>query len=303
MEQFFQMLDIQLALMIYILVGVICYKFKIITDKNRQQFIDFILIILMPCMVFNSFKNVTIEMLQQGVYALIISLIVCVITTYTGRILYKKSTNDRKSIMQYGTLINNAGFAGLPVVESMFGDHGLILASIFLIPIRNFMWSAGVTMLSEKKKTLKSITIKLMKNPSIIAVFIGLFRGLLEIRLPTFIDSSIGSMSAAVSPMAMIAIGSIIATTRVKGLFDKEIVYFTIIRLLLIPVCTLIVLKLIGLDTVLIGVSTILTAMPAATTTALLAAQYKSDVIFASKLVFVTTILSIFTSPLLMVFI
>lgn len=302
MNHFFQMLSIQLSLIVYLIAGMICHKLTIITNDNRRQFISFILNILMPCMVFQSFKNVTIEMIQEGVIVLFISLVVCLATSIIGRYIYKKTTVNRKNIMRYGTLINNAGFAGLPVVGSMFGDDGLILASIFLIPIRIFMWSAGITMLSAEKQSIREVLIKLLKNPSIIAVFLGLIRGIMGINLPIFLETAFISMSEAVSPLAMIAVGSIIATIPINGLIDKDVLFFTFIRLGVIPILTLMITKFFGLSTVLIGVSTILTAMPAATSTALLAAQYNSDAIFASKLVFVTTLLSIVTSPVLMIF-
>lgn len=300
MDHFFQMLSIQLTLIVYLIAGVICFRLSIITEGNRKQFIRFILTILMPCMVFNSFKEVTLSMLKEGFFALSISLVVCLLASILGRVIYQNVSETRRNIMRYGTLINNAGFAGLPIVGSMFGNEGLILASIFLIPIRIFMWSAGITMLSQEKQSKKLILFQLLKNPSIIAVFLGLFRGLLRIELPQFIDSALVSMSDSVSPLAMIAVGSIIATISLKGLIDNNVLLFTFIRLIAIPLVTLFSSKALGFSTVIIGVSVILTSMPAATSTALLASQYESDDIFASKLVFVTTILSTITTPLLM---
>lgn len=303
MIQFVQMLNIQLSLVIFTVSGVLCYKLKIITENNRQQFINFILLILMPCMVFDSFKSVTIDILKEGVLALIISFGVCLLTIILGHGIYFYAPENQRNILRYGTLINNAGFAGLPIVQSMFGNNGLILASIFLIPIRIFMWSAGITMLSEESTSLKKICAQLIKNPSIIAVVLGLLRGLLEIPFPSFLETSIESLSSIVSPLAMIVIGSIIATIPLKGLLNKSIIWFSIVRLLLIPLGTLFLTSGLGFSNILVGTAVILTSMPAATTTALLAAQYDSDVSFASKLVFVTTIASIITSPVLMMLI
>lgn len=48
---------------------------------------------------------------------------------------------------------------------------------------------------------------------------------MLEIKLPEFLDTAMISMSNAVSPMAMIAVGSIIATIRIKGLIDKDVLF------------------------------------------------------------------------------
>lgn len=303
MNLFIQMLNLQLTLLIYLLIGVVCYRLKIISKSNRKQFISFILNILMPCMVFDSFKNVTTEILKEGIYILFISLMICFLTSILGKYLYKNSTKNRKKIMRYGTLINNAGFAGLPIVGSLYGNQGLILASIFLIPIRIFMWSAGITMLSNERQKAKQVVFQLVRNPSIIAVILGLLRGMLRIQLPYFLDNSIEALSSTVSPMAMIVVGSVIATIKLKGLIEFEVIYFSIVRLIIIPSGVLIVLSLLKLNREIIGISTILTAMPAATTTALLAAEYNLDEIFASKLVFVTTIGSIITSPIFMLLI
>lgn len=300
MNSFLQMFNIQMILMIYVICGVLCRKLKIITIENQQQFISFVLMILMPCMVFNSFKDVTLKILGEAFDILIISLIICSIAIIFGNFLYRKFPDEKRNIMRYATLINNAGFAGLPLAEETFSSEGLILASIFLIPIRIFMWSAGITMLSNEKSNKKRIFIKLMKNPCIIAVFLGIARGLLQITFPAFVETAITKMSDCVSPLSMIIIGAIIADVNIKTLFEKGVLLFSAIRLLILPIIVLTGTSLLGLNKTIIGTSMILTAMPAATTTALLASKYNSNVEFASKLVFVTTVLSLITAPLLM---
>lgn len=300
MSSFLQMFNIQMILMIYVICGVLCRKSKIITIENQQQFINFVLMILMPCMVFNSFKDVTLRILGEAFDVLIISLVICLIAMILGKILYIKFPDEKRNILRYGTLINNAGFAGLPLAQETFGSEGLILASIFLIPIRIFMWSAGITMLSNERADKKQIFIQLMKNPCIIAVFLGIARGLLQITFPSFIETAIIKMSDCVSPLSMIIIGAIIADVNIRSLFEKGVLLFSTIRLLILPLLVLAGTSLFGLSKTIIGTSMILTAMPAATSTALLAARYNSNVEFASKLVFVTTILSLITAPLLM---
>lgn len=199
------MLSIQLTLIVYLIARIICFRLSIVTKENRKQFIRFILTILMACMFFNSFKEVTLSMIKEVFLAVLISLVTCLLASLLGRVIYQNVSETRRNIMRYGTVINNAGFAGLPIVGSMFGNEGLILASIFIIPIRIFIWSAGITMLSQEKQSKKLIIFQLLKNPSINAVFWGLFGGLLKIELPPFIDSVLVSMSDAVSPLAMIA--------------------------------------------------------------------------------------------------
>ena len=100
----------------------------------------------------------------------------------------------------------------------------------------------------------------------------------------------------------MMIIGAMIADVNWKGLFDKGVFLYTGMRLLVLPVIALVLCRSIGLDEMIAGTAMILTSMPAATTTALLAAKYEADVTYASKLVFTTTVLSLFTAPVLILF-
>ena len=67
MNNFMELVSIQVVLFIYILVGVYAKKKGIITKDNQQKFIDFILYILMPCMIFNSFKQeLTLQVIKSA---------------------------------------------------------------------------------------------------------------------------------------------------------------------------------------------------------------------------------------------
>lgn len=303
LDQFYQMLDLQLSVLIYLLVGVFAYKTKIINEENRSQLIHLILSILMPMLVFNSFKNLTFEILTLGLWALIGSTIIYTVSYFIGAMFFSDLPDRKKRILHYATLVNNAGLGGQPLSYSMYGDLGALFSSIYLVPHRIFMWTAGITILDSDKKESHSAFYKLMRNPSIIAVVLGIIRGLLQIPFPEFLDRAIGTMGSTVSPLAAIIIGSIIADIDFRSLNEKGVFRYTIIRLMVIPFGVLFISKIIGLDETLTGVLTIMSAMPAGTTTALLAAQYNLDEELSSKIVFVTTILSIVTVPAMMLFI
>lgn len=302
LNQFYQMLDLQLSVLIYLLVGVFSYKKQMITDDNRNQFINLILNILMPALVFNSFKELTPEILKLGLWALMGSTVIYIASHLIGMLAFSDFQPSQRKILHYATLVNNAGLGGQPLSYSMYGNLGALFASIYLVPHRIFMWSLGIKILSDDNQSDHSVLYKLIRNPSIIAVVLGLIRGLLQINLPSFIDRSIATMGSIVSPLAAIIIGSIIATIDFNSLFDKGVIRYTLIRLIAIPLSVIFISRLINLDETLIGVLAIMSAMPAGTTTALLAAQYKLDVNLASKIVFITTILSILTVPAMMLF-
>ena len=80
----------------------------------------------------------------------------------------------------------------------------------------------------------------------------------------------------------------------------KRQLYYCAVRLLLIPLVVLGVLTLLHIDTLVTGVTVLLAAMPAASTTAILAEKYNGDAKFASAAVFFSTLLSLVTVPLVL---
>lgn len=58
------------------------------------------------------------------------------------------------------------------MAEGVLGSEGLLYASVALIPIRLFMWSAGLALFTATDR--KSVVKKLLTHPCMVAVYIGL---------------------------------------------------------------------------------------------------------------------------------
>ncbi|MCL2319397.1 MAG: AEC family transporter, partial [Treponema sp.] len=80
---------------------------------------------------------------------------------------------------------------------------------------------------------------------------------------------------------------------------SKLTIYFTLIRLVLIPVLVMGILLLFRPDPMVSGISVILSGMPAGVTTSIMADKYGADKELASRIVFMSTLLSIVSAPLL----
>lgn len=139
------------------------------------------------------------------------------------------------------------------------------------------------------KATIKSLILHLC----IVDVFLGLIIMVFRIPLPSSIDKSIVFMSQCTIPVSMIVIGCILSECKVEEIFDKATFYFTFIRLLVFPLLIFFTLKLMKIDSLIIGVSTLLTGMPAGSTTPILADKYGCDAAFGSRIIFVSTVCSL----------
>lgn len=301
MDSFFKMVDVQTVLFIYMAVGFGCRKAGIFNDVARDKLTDFVVFVTLPCMIFESFNMAfSLESLKQGALALLIAVGMSCVALLLGKVLYNRFPYEEKSILQYGTLVSNSGFAGLPVVSGAYGDEGLFLGSLFIIPTRILMWSAGISLFTraDAKQTVK----KVLLNPGIIAVEVGLVRMLFQIPLPHFVDTAVDNLGGCTSPMAMALVGAILVDVPLKTVFDLKSFYLVAVRQFLLPGICLAALRLLHVDPLTIGVSVVITGMPIGSTTAILAQKYVADAKFASKCVFISTLTSLVTVPILTLF-
>lgn len=302
MDSFFKMVNVQSILFIYMLVGYFCRKTMMFDDITQNKLTDFTLKITLPCMVFDSFNMAfSVEAFMRGATALAIASAMAVVALIVGKLMYMPFNCREKSIMQYGTLVTNSGFAGLPVVSGAYGSEGLFLGSLFIIPTRILMWSAGISLFTQTGT--KGRVKKVLLNPAIIAVELGILRMVTQLELPSFLNTAIGSMGDCTSPIAMALVGAILADVKPRAVFTPKAFYLVAVRQIMLPVICLLVLKALKIDELTTGVSVILTGMPIGATTAILAQKYGADARLASKCVFVSTLTSLFTVPALTLFI
>ena len=301
MDSFFKMVDVQTVLFIYMAVGFGCRKAGIFNDVARDKLTDFVVFVTLPCMIFESFNMAfSLESLKQGALALLIAVGMSCVALLLGKVLYNRFPYEEKSILQYGTLVSNSGFAGLPVVSGAYGDEGLFLGSLFIIPTRILMWSAGLSLFT--RADAKQAVKKVLLNPGIIAVEVGLVRMLFQIPLPHFVDTAVDNLGGCTSPMAMALVGAILVDVPLKTVFDLKSFYLVAVRQFLLPGICLAALRLLHVDPLTIGVSVVITGMPIGSTTAILAQKYVADAKFASKCVFISTLTSLVTVPILTLF-
>ncbi len=298
MESFKNLVELQGMLMIMLLVGLIARKTGTITEEGKKSITDLILNIILPCNIIYSFMiEFSYAIFISCGVVLLISVLIQVMCTAISRFCYNNVSNGRKEVLQYATVCSNAGFMGNPIAESVFGSMGLLYASIYLIPLRIVMWSAGVsyfTHTTDKKALIKRVAT----HPCIVAVYIGLFLMITQIQPPAFITRTISTIGGCTTAMSMFIIGAILAEVNVKTVFSKITLIYSGLRLIIIPLAVLVGCMVFKVNPILMGVSVVLAGMPAGTTTAILAIKYGGDEKFATKCVVLSTLLSLVTIPI-----
>lgn len=303
MENFLKMVNIQSVLFIYMIVGYFCRKGGIFTNEARSKLTDFAVIVTLPCMIFKSFDiDFSWTALMQAGLALMIATAMAFLALLLGKFIYRKVPHAERCVMQYGTLVTNSGFVGLPLITNAFGDEGLFLASMYIIPNRVLMWSAGLSLFTTGTSARERAK-KVLCNSAMIAAMIGMVWMVLPFSLPYFLDTAIDNLGDCTSPLAMALIGAILADIDFRDVWDIKAFYLVLVRQILLPVICLVTLKSLNLDPLTVGVSVTLSSMPIGSMTAILSQKYGANAQFASKCVFVSTLASLITVPVLTFFI
>ena len=141
---------------------------------------------------------------------------------------------------------------------------------------------------------------KLLFNPGVISVLIGMPFFIFDINLPQVFDTAIGHVSNLNTPLAMLFFGTYIANTDLKNMFKlKENYLVALLKLLALPAIMLGIYKLVGVSGTLLSACMISASVPSANNTVMFSAKYGKDTGVASQVVAFNSGLSVLTIPLM----
>lgn len=301
MTLFTQMVHLQLTLFLLILIGLILKKIRIITKEGQKCLSDITVNVILPCNIISSFMgemNVSEQFVKNCSGAFLISLGIQMFSILFGKYCFLCCPKEKSRIFTYGIIVSNSSFIGIPIIHSLYGAAGVLYTSFFQIPVRLTMWSSGLALFThvDRREAYK----KLVKHPCIIAVFFGVLLMISKVTFPAFLENTVEGISKCMVPISMLAIGAMLAESDIRRMFDREVLYYCALRLVMYPLLIFGVLRLFNIDRVLCSTMVLLSAMPMASTTAILADKYDCNPEIASQAIFVSTLLSIATLPMFM---
>ena len=209
---------------------------------------------------------------------------------------------ERKPLMELLISVTNTMFIGVPVAEPIFGSQAVFYIAMSCIPFNVLLYTYGVWRMNQSGERVK-LNWKNMVSVPLIATMAALLIFVLNIPMPGVVKELCNTLSAATMPMSMLVIGSSLGGVSLLDAFKEKSLYFaSLMRLVLVPLLTLPVLKLITTDPVLLGAMVIIAGCPSAVMVTVLAIQYGRDAEYTSKGILLETFLSMATMPALVYF-
>ena len=207
---------------------------------------------------------------------------------------------------QFTIAFGNTGFIGFAVVGAIIGSNAVLYASMYNIVFNLVIFSFGAYFVqasgSVKLTARERLTtmVSQLRSPAMIACFIALVLALLGI---TDLDGMIGRtcdmLGAMTPPASMLVIGSTLAKYNFGEMFGNWRIYPTaLLRLLAVPALFYFIGSFFTTDTYMLGILALENGMPAAALGTMFCLTYGGDLKTMSQGMFVTTILSVVTIPL-----
>lgn len=193
----------------------------------------------------------------------------------------------------------NNMFIALPIAEAVYGSYAVFIVSVSCIPFNVLLYSYGVWRLKGSGEG-KGLRIRDMFSIPLLATLLGILLIILRVPVPTAVRGVLSSLSGATMPMSMMVIGASLGSESLLDAFKKPLLACTsAVRLLVIPILTFFVLRLLTQDTTLLMTNLIIAGSPSAVLCTVVAVQYGRDAVFSSEGVQHATICSMLTLPLL----
>lgn len=298
-----------LSLFLFILIGFVLRKAKIVDADLTRKLSGFVAKAAQPFLIIYSVVKLEYspENLKNGMIVLAFSVLLHIFLALAAKLFFSRvGDGDERKIHEFGCVFTNCAFVGFPILNALFGEPGLFYGAFYVIVYNLAVWSYGVVIMARGKPDIKISVRKMLINLGTVPCAIGLGLYIAHVPMPDFLMTVMESMSGLCTPLSLIVTGSLVASMPLRGLFNNsKIYYFCAAKLILIPLIAAVILRFAGLSGLVEGIDlsvfmVVLLAMPPAAFTTIFAELYDVKPAYAAQLLSVGTMLSPFTILLVM---
>lgn len=292
-----------LVLYFIVAVGFICDKVGLYTEKTARASNDLLFYIVTPCVIINSFF--TTEFTPESAKSLLTALLGGVITHTVGILLtvpfFRKKDDPNNAVFKFASVYGNMGYMALPLAQAVLGDEGVFFCSAGVVVFQLFCFTHGAYVMTAGSKAEKADLKRLIINPGVIGVAVGLPFFLLRVNMPELLTRPVSLLGSLNTPLAMLMLGTYMANAGLKTIFKNKKQYLsTFIKIIAVPSIVLCIVKFTGLMSgALLTACVIQASAPSANNTVMFAAKYGKDTGTASKAVAFANFASVLTMPVM----
>lgn len=316
-------------LFLMMIPGVIMKKCRLCDGAFGKGLSNLVLYIAQPSLIVFAYLGFSGDGIWlNALMVLLLSILAHVIFAIPALMLFKKAPDGRRRMLRFATIFSNAAFMGIPLISAVIGPEATIYASIYNVTFNMFLWSLGVYLCTADRdedgdgvtdgdvlteygehKTKSPISwVKVIFHPVNVASFVGIAVLALGVGkyVPGLVYDSFEMLKNLVAPLSMTVLGLRMADMDYRGILkDLEMYKFLLLRHICLPLAVMLSIKLlsilgVGINDIVSNCILIMASAPAATSATMFAEKYDCDASYVSRIVAVSTLVSVATMPLIM---
>ena len=301
-----------LTLFAIVVVGYIAGKWGYMGGTFDKKLSKVVIDITCPALILSS--AMTGELPDRRYILPLLGISVLTYLLLTGvalllpRFLTKKK--DDEGVIGFAMMFGNVGFMGYPIVASIFGHEAVFYAAVLNVVNTFTVFTVGTMLIvgknqessvAEEEMSRKKMLRKVLYSTPMLSAYLTMLIVALEIKdIPEFISQPLTMIGNITVPAALLIIGSSMSQLPLRALLGNGTIYATtLMRLAILPVGIHYLMTLLGFSSFVVGINTVVIAMPVATYGTILCLRHGKDTTLITEVTFITTLLAMISIPLL----
>lgn len=297
---------VPMSLLVAVMIGgFMAAKLKLFSEQAEADFSVMITQIASPALILSTVNSAgALGSKQEAVTFLIIGFLLFGLYIPLASIVTTgfKFPDKSLGVAKFLLIINNTGFMGLPVILAMYGQGAMFYAALMNIPTNLFSFSYGAWAMAKHSSpdTKAPSLVKILLSPGFLASIVVIICFVFDWKLPLLVADFFSLFGAMTTPLAMFVIGMTMAKLDIRfALMSREVYGLAFIKMLVFPVLVYVIFKSFISHPIILSVLIVIAGMPGPAVSTSFAILYDADVGLAARYVFVSTLLSVVTIPLL----
>jgi len=296
-----------LTLFAIVVVGYIAGKIEYMGGTFDKRLSKIVIDISCPALILSSAMTGELPDRRYILPLLGISALTYLLLTgvalWLPRLLTKKK--DDEGAVGFALMFGNVGFMGYPIVASIFGREAVFYAAVLNVVNTFAVFTIGTILITGKTVNGPKFQKKVLWSTPMLSAYLTMLIVALRIEgIPEWISQPLTMIGNITVPAALLIIGSSMSQLPLRSMLGNGTIYLTtLLRLAVLPIGIHYLFTLLGFDPFVVGINTVVIAMPVATYGTILCLRHGKDTTLITEVTFITTLLSMLTIPLLVTYI
>ncbi|RQW64968.1 AEC family transporter [Vibrio viridaestus] len=302
-------LSVIFPIFLIMLIGYVAARLSLVSSHSLSDMGRYVIYIALPAVILKTVLNIDLQAMLNYRYLSAYAL-ASIALTLIGLFFYQKILGLGKldtSVSITGMVLPNSSFIGYPIIIQLIDNApvnafamALLVENLCVLPLC-FILMDYSNLNNQQPLKIKVYTLlkRIIKNPLLIAILLGVIGNLLDLQLPATLETTLDLLAPSAVAVALIVIGGALAQIRIGRSNVTQLLSVTMGKLIIHPLLAILMLHLLlpghyELKLALV----IIAAMPMFSVYSVIGDMYRRQA-FCSSAQLVTNLLSIITIPIM----